>query len=124
MPVDSMTTVSMRWAMSQSANASRSAVKHPKVRTGFGARSGGRATQWVSPPTSMAAALGWVMLSPAVGSGGDFLTGLDFFFGEAAGWATAAWAVKAPLSLELLCSAGIGGLLMFWLGEARPGGER
>jgi hypothetical protein len=43
-PVDCIATVSIPHCSSQSANAVRSAVKHPKVRTGSAARLGGTAT--------------------------------------------------------------------------------
>jgi len=64
-PVDSMATVSIPQALSQSAMALRSAVKLANSRTGSSSRSGGTATKWDALPMSMPAALGWVIVSAA-----------------------------------------------------------
>ncbi|CAE6873442.1 hypothetical protein R69658_08266 [Paraburkholderia aspalathi] len=64
-PVDSIATVSIPQALSQSAMALRSVVKLANSRTGSSSRSGGTATKWDALPMSMPAALGWVIVSAA-----------------------------------------------------------
>src|SRR6516165_4159530 len=66
-----MATVSTPQAVSQSASASRSAVKVPKRRTGSGSQSGGTATQWTPSWTSIPAARGFVTVSAGWGLGGE-----------------------------------------------------
>src|SRR5271169_5140652 len=55
---------------SQSANATKLAVKHPNWRTGFGSIWGGTATQCSVLPTSIPVALGCTTCSPSVQSCG------------------------------------------------------
>jgi hypothetical protein len=57
-PVDSMATVSIRQATSQSARRCRLPVKLRKVRTASASHSGGTATTWNWAPTSIPAAPG------------------------------------------------------------------
>ena len=69
-PVDCLATVSMPHPTSQSAISCKSCVKHPKLWTGAGSRSGGTATQCSSLPTSIPAALGCTTCNPSVQSCG------------------------------------------------------
>src|SRR5712691_7482003 len=62
-PVDCMATLCTPLSISHFAISRRSAVKHPKRRTGSGSRSGLMATQCSLPPTSIPAASGWTTAS-------------------------------------------------------------
>ena len=61
-----MATVSIRHARNHAAIRFRSAVQQPNSCAGFGSRSGGTATKWLSLPTSIPLALGWTIVRPRI----------------------------------------------------------
>ena len=65
--MDSMATVSMSHAISQSARACKSGVKGPKARTGSGLLDAGTHAQVSREPISSPAAWGWMIVNSASG---------------------------------------------------------